>query len=427
MRWILGWVACGWLAFGQAGDAGDWRAFRGSDGRATSTDAAPLTWSDDENLVWRVPLPGPGTSSPIVVGDRVFVTCWSGYGLDMKEPGEPRELRRHLLCLDKRTGRERWRATVRPVATEDTFDGRMSGHGYASSTPVSDGERVYGFFGKSGVFAWDVAGRLLWRRDVGRGSSQWKTGSGSSPALWRDLLFVNASDESHAVWALDKHTGEEVWKRHTEKLDQAYGTPVVVDRPEGSVLLLAILGEIWGLAPRTGELKWFARTRSQGALVPTIQVEGDVLYSLGGRTQLQSYAVRLGGKGDVTDSHIVWSSRYGAYVGTPVLRQGHLYWFDRRGVAYCAAAKTGDLVFRERVEGMFYASPIVVGDRIYAVSRDEGTFVLAARPQFRMLAHNRFTKDASQFDGTPAVSEGRLYVRSRRALYCVGRPFSDRD
>ncbi|MAG57957.1 MAG: serine/threonine protein kinase [Planctomycetes bacterium] len=398
----------------------DWRAFRGTTGTATHPGPAPVEWSDGTGIRWKRKLPGPGASSPVIVGDDVFVTCWSGYALDPKKPGDPQQLRRQLIRLNRRTGKVVWTADCRPVKTEDTFDGRMSTHGYASSTPVSDGECLFVFFGKSGVFAYDLDGKQKWWADVGTGSSQWKTGSGSSPALWGNLLFVNASDESHSLRALDKRTGKEVWKRETEAMDQAYATPVVVGQGDGAVLVLAILGRIWGLDPKTGEMRWSVKTVTGGALVPTIISDGSVIYSFGGRTRLQSYAVRLGGEGDVSKTHVAWSSRYGAYVCTPVLHQGHLYWVDRRGAAFCAEAKTGKLVYRERLEGSFYASPVLIGDKIYAVSRDNGTFILAARPKFELLKHNQLKKDESLFDGTPAVSGGLLYLRSRQFLYCIG-------
>ena len=151
----------------------------------------------------------------------MFVTCWSGYGLAREEPGEPKDLRRHLLRMNRRTGAIEWQVEVDPVPSEDAFGGRMATHGYASSTPVSDGERVYVFFGKAGVFAYDLAGKRLWRTDVGAGSSKWKTGSGSSPSVANGVLFVNASDESHSIRALphvgrQKSSGSALRRRSTK-------------------------------------------------------------------------------------------------------------------------------------------------------------------------------------------------------------------
>src|SRR5690606_6597010 len=134
--------------------AGDWPQFRGPGGAGISSDSAPTTWSESENLRWKTPLPGPGSSSPIVWGDRVFVTCYTGYGVE-RGSGAPEDLKRHLLCLDRATGRILWQATVDAVLPEDPYQGFISEHGYASSTPITDGERIYVFFGKSGVLAYD--------------------------------------------------------------------------------------------------------------------------------------------------------------------------------------------------------------------------------------------------------------------------------
>lgn len=401
----------------------DWRAFRGTDSRGHSSVAAPREWSDETNIVWKTELPGPGSSSPIVVGDVVFVTCWSGYGLDRESPGKLADLRRHLLCVDRETGSVRWTATVEPVPTEDTFDGRMSTHGYASSTPVSDGTHVFVHFGKSGVFAYDLAGRRLWHRSVGTGSSQWKTGSGSSLALSGDLLFVNASDESHSLHALDRKTGAEVWKRSTEALDQAYGTPLLVgEDPSTRVLVLALLGEIWGLDPATGKPRFTVTTGTNGSLAPSVVAGHDdqIVYSFGGQTKNRSFAVRLGGAGDVTATHTVWATTHGDYVSTPLYSDGHLYWLSDAGVACCTNAATGELVYRQRLRGRFYSSPVRAGDAIYAVSREGGTYVYAATPEFELFARNRIESDDSVFDGTPAFSDGRLFLRSSRYLYCIG-------
>lgn len=397
----------------------DWRGFRGTAARATAEAPAPTQWTDSKNLAWRLKLPGPGTSSPIIVGSHVFLTCWSGYGLDAKKPGDPKQLRRHLLKVDRDTGRLVWTRTLEPAETEDPFGGRMA-HGYASSTPVSDGRHIFVFFGKAGVFAYDLDGERVWHTSVGTGSSKWTTGSGSSPALWGEHLFINAADESLALIALDKASGKEVWRRNSDAFDQAYGTPIVAQgRTYPPTLLHGMLGALWGLDPRTGKPRWTAKTATNGALAPTIILGGDSLFSFGGQTKVRSHALRLGGTGDVTESHIRWKSRYGSYVTTPLFFDDHLYWVNEGGIVYCAEAKTGELVFKDRLDGTFYSSPVRAGKALYFVSRSAGTFVLQVGPEFELLNHNLIESDESNFDATPALSGGRLFLRSAKALYCV--------
>ena len=194
--------------------AGDWPRFHGPDGSGISPDTQPLPvkWSETENLKWKCKLPGPGSSSPIVVGQRVFVTCWTGYGMDRDNVGDQKDLRRHLICLDRDTGNVLWDKSVEPVLPEDPYSGNFTQHGYASHTPVSDGQRVYVFFGKTGVLAFDLDGKKLWQTSVGTGSGPHGWGTASSPILYKNLVIVTASAESKSLVALNKETGKEVWR-----------------------------------------------------------------------------------------------------------------------------------------------------------------------------------------------------------------------
>ena len=190
----IGFVVCFSLA-ASAADAADWLQFRGPGGLGVSDDQnLPLEWSATKNLVWTTPLPGPGTSSPIVVGKRVYLTCYTGYGVDAKNVGEMNDLKRHLLCIDRTNGKILWSKVFDPVLPEHKYDGEGSYHGYAASTPASDGERLVVFFGKSGVYCFDLDGKQLWHQTVGKGQSGW--GSGASPMLYKNMVIVNASVES---------------------------------------------------------------------------------------------------------------------------------------------------------------------------------------------------------------------------------------
>ena len=403
------------LCFAVSSD--DWLGFRGPDGLGVhATAALPDHWSDEANLAWRAELPGPGASSPIVVDDRVFVTCWSGYGLDTQSPGDPSELRRHLFAFDRSDGSVIFEECVEPAAKEDPYEGRLATHGYASSTPVSDGERVYVFFGKRGVLAYDVEGNLEWEADVGLGSSEWNTGSAPSPVLCGDHVVVLASDESTCLFAFEKDSGEVAWKREDPALHLAFDTPLVV----GNTLIVAMLEQVWSVDPSTGQTRFSVRTATNGSLAPSLVYDAGMLYSIGGQSGTRSYAIRLGGEGDVTESHIAWSNRNGSYVPSPVLVDGHLYWIDERGQAHCMRAEDGELIYRERTPcSAFYASVVQAGDFLIAVSREEGALVLPAEPRFEVLAHNRFELDESIFDGSPAVTDEQLFLRSNEALYCI--------
>jgi outer membrane protein assembly factor BamB len=413
------------LLAASAAGAADWPRFRGPNGTGVGASDVPLEWSETKHLLWKTPLPGPGSSSPVVQGDRVFVTCYSGYGTGTG--GDPAGLVRHLVCVDRATGATTWQRDVAAVLPEDAYEGFLTEHGYASSTPATDGDAVYAFFGKSGVIAFDMDGAEKWRTAVGGESSNRRWGSAASLVVKGDLVIVNSAEESRSIRGLDRATGQEVWKAEATALELAYGTPAFATLPDGTEdLVVAVPEEVWGLDPASGTIRWYATHALTGNVSPSVVVDGDVAYVFGGFRSAGSLAVRAGGRGDVTKTHVLWTSRASSYVATPLVHEGHLYWIDDRGQALCSDAATGAQVYRQRVEGIaaggrpVYASPVLSGGRVIVPSRWSGTFVLPAEPRYEILARNRFADDDSDFSGTPAVADGRLFLRSGRFLYCVG-------
>lgn len=430
----------------------NWPRLRGADGNgiAAKDASVPTTWSDTENLAWKTEMPGPGSSSPIVWGEKVFVTCWSGYG-DASGGTDMTKLVRHLVCLNLSDGKVIWDKTVPAAQPEDMYQGMLTEHGYASNTPVTDGEHVFVFFGKSGTLAFDMDGKRLWQTDLGKGSSSKRWGSGASPILYKDFVIVNASEEGRAIYALDKKSGSQIWKAEGDTLELAYSTPVLVNREGGTQdLVLGVPQELWGLNPDTGKLRWYALHNLPGNMSPGVIVGNDALYVFGGYPVQGSAAFKIGGKGDVTATNKLWAKNDSSYIPTPILHEGRLHVVNDGGFAMCMDAKTGDSIYRERVmEGgdtggghgpggggpgrggpggggrrggggkPFYASPVLAGDKLFCVSRKNGTFVLDAGPQYKKLAVNVFASDTTQFNGTPAVVGRRLLLRSDKAVYCV--------
>ncbi len=424
-RNIAAWIVVGAMIGAGHVSAADWAGFRGPGSRGVSEETGlALTWSETENLAWKARLPGPGSSSPIVFGDRVYVTCYDGYGLDPNDPGDPNGLERHLVCVRAVDGEVLWDRVVPATVREDAFRGMLREHGFASQTPATDGRRVYAFFGKTGVLAFDPNGEPLWRTDVGVGSDSKRWGAATSPALYQDLVFVNAWDESKALYALDARTGRHVWRKDLSETGLSFSTPVVAEREGGAELVVTVPSVVWGLDPQTGEELWLARTGIDDDMIPSPVVHDGVAYIHGGGPrQHGSLAVRLGGRGDVTDTHIVWSSKDVASPPSPVIVDGLMYWVDAYGQACCVETATGTLRYREKLPVVerfaVYASVVAAEGRIYVVTRKGGTFVLPARAEFRILAHNRFAFDASDFNASPAISNQRLFLRSNRFLYCV--------
>ncbi|MEM6363675.1 MAG: PQQ-binding-like beta-propeller repeat protein [Planctomycetota bacterium] len=397
----------------------DWPEFLGTRGAAHSDQTVPTTWSDSENLAWKVKLPGSGSSSPIIWGNQLFVTCYVNDD----------EAKRQLLCFNKVTGDQEWSVDFPIDYREDSYQGFLTEHGYASNTPATDGEHVYAFFGKGGVHCVTMDGQLRWSVDVGKSSSNRRWGSASSVLLYRDTVIVNAADESRTLFCLDKETGDEVWNQNVDMLELTYGTPRIARSSNGQdELVISVPEEIWSLNPETGKLKWYASSPMTGNVSPSIIVSGDTVYSFGGFRASGSIAVKIGGGSkanrDVTDQNVVWTNRSSSYVATPVLDDGQFYWIDDRGIAYCTSSADGSVVYRQRVGTLeggrpVYASPVKIGEHIYVVTRRSGTIVMTPGDEYAPVSQNRFEQDDTDFNASPAVSDGRLYLRSDQALYCI--------
>lgn len=421
---LAGYLAVMNSALGVLAAQEGWTRFRGPNGQGIAVDARPpLEWSESKNLVWRLQLPGPGASSPICAGDNLLVTCYSGFGVSGSTDGNIADLVRHVVCVDAATGKQRWAVAVKSAGQETRYT-RLTEHGYASHTPVTDGERVYVFFGQAGVYAFDLTGKQLWQADVGKGSGRQAWGSAASPVLYKNSVIVTAADESQSIRALDKDTGKELWKAEGAALENVYNTPVLLSLPDGhQELVVTVQNEVWGLNPDTGKLRWFATAPCSTSLAASIVTADGIVYASGGNRSPGMVAIRAGGKGDVSKTHVLWSSARGSDFGSPILHEGHLYFANSRGSATCLNAKNGELVYEERVRlsqgsARIYASPVLADGKLFIPTRTAGSVVLAAKPAFAQLAENEVAGDRSDFSATPMVIGKRLFLRSNWGLYC---------
>ena len=396
--------------------AADWTQFRGKGGLGISAETGlPTQWSSGDNIAWKAEMPGPGASCPITLGDRVFITCYSGYGLAPNE-GDQKDLVRHLLCLNRKSGEIVWHKKFEPKLPEHNYRGEGAYHGYAASTPTTDGERLYVFFGKSGVFCFDLNGEQLWQADVGERTSGW--GSGCSPLLYGNLVIINASVESGSLVAFDKLTGEETWR--AKGIGSAWNTPLLVPGKKSTELIVSIQNNVVSFNPDTGEELW----RADGVhryVCPSAVYHEDVVYAIGGGHT--SLAVRTGGRGDVTESHGVWRLNKGANVSSPIYYKGHLYWTRDGSTVCCQNPATGEIVTEERLQpgaGRIWSSPVLADGKLYYVSQHNGTYVVAADPSLELLGHNVLEDDDSRTNASPTVSNGQLFLRTDRNLYCIG-------
>ncbi len=415
-----------------AAQAPGWPGFRGPtrDGIAHSAEP-PTTWSDSENIVWKTELPGPAASSPVVVGDRIYVTCYGGYGVG-DDYGEPEKLERHLVCVAGDTGEVLWHRVVPGPLAKPARRVQLSEHGFASPTPVTDGERIYLYFGAAGAFAFDLDGAMLWKRGLGVVPEDGPTatnqvvrngaalslrwGSAASPLLHEGLLIINASEQSNSIRALDAATGELRWKRESPNLEGCATSPMIAGEGEGRVLVIGLAGEVWGLAPMSGDLLWSVETGTRGGMSPTPVADARRVYTFGGEGK--SFALRLAaGEGD----RVAWQSA-NTDVPSPVLHEDHLLVVDQQGFGVRIRAEDGEVVSKKRLPGRtgkVYASPVLAGGRLYVTSRERGTFVYSVDGEFELLARNVLESDESRFNASPAIVGRRIFLRSNRLLYCI--------
>lgn len=406
--------------------AENWPQFRGPGGRGVAeAKNLPTTWDSQQNVVWKQLLPGPGTSSPIVWNGRVYLTSYLGYAESIDDPGDIKKLTRHVICLDRKTGEVLWEKPFKAKLPESKYGpGNDSKHGYASSTPVTDGEHLFVFFGVSGVYCLDMDGNVVWNHDVGSGTHGW--GSGTSPLLYKNMVIVNASVESKSLIALHKSTGSEVWR--AEDVKGCWASPNLVTVGDKQELVLNLPSKsghkLTGYDPDTGKELWNCAGIPDGYTCPTVIAHDDVVYAIGGRRNT-AIAVRAGGRGDVTDTHVLWTTGKGSNVASPVYIDGYLYWFhEMRGSALCLDAKTGKVIYEERLTprpGLIYASVTAADGKLYGVSRENGTYVVAAKPAFKQIAVNVFQDDKSRANASIAVTDNQLLLRTDKAIYCIGK------
>jgi outer membrane protein assembly factor BamB len=395
--------------------AANWPSWRGGlegSGHAPDRDL-PTHWGPTENVRWKVPLPDDGNSTPVVWGDRIFLTQAVGKGAHS---------RRSLLCLARTDGKLLWQREVVHEEKEPTH----ATNPYCSASPVTDGERVVASFGSAGLFCWDFAGKELWRKDAGTMEHIW--GNASSPILFDNLAILWVGPGPRQVLlAVDKKTGETVWE-HAEPGGKSglagqtewvgsWSTPVVIPVEGRDQLVLSVPQKLKGFDPKSGKELWSCD--GLGKLVYTSPVCADgVIVSMSGYSG-PAIAVRTGGKGDCTGTHRLWRHPQGnpQRIGSPVIVGEHVYILNDPGTFQCLELKTGKEVYRERLGGTSWGSLVAAGERLYVTNHAGQTFVLAASPTYKLIAKNMLGERTLS---SPAVSDGDLFIRTYKHLWCIG-------
>jgi outer membrane protein assembly factor BamB len=399
---------------GACGDRGpaEWPQFRGPGGVGLIADSPlPESWSaDSANLRWRTEIPGAGNSSPVVGHGKIFLTT---------AVEENDTVSRSVVAVAADSGNVLWQTVI----ADEPREHRHALNTYAAPTPATDGELVYAFFGAT-LAAVDFDGEIVWRREVDpeyRELSHY--GAASSAVLAGDVVVV-ARDREDAVhgegWlgGFDRQSGEEVWRRTWVDTCCSYATPLVVDRPAGEEILFAHAARITSYDPSNGETLWSQElTQNQPVTSPTIA--GDLLAVFTGADRVRNGAMlRLTGGGRDTEVEILWqTSRMIPQVSSPVLLDGLLYTVSDNGIMLCYEAETGKVHWKQRLDGNAFRPSLLAGDgKIYAVDSYARTSVVAAGPEFRLVAHNDLEDPGN---ASPAFGAGCLLLRTQQALYCI--------
>jgi len=414
--------------------------FRGprGDGVAYGTNL-PVTWSTTSNVVWSCTIPGKGWSSPVVWGERVFVTSAVGPGSVEAPPEKLASIAEHtrgvtttdehqymLHCVDWQTGKLLWSRCAHKGAPPGSIHPKNT---YASETPVTDGERVYAYFGNIGLFCYDMEGRALWSRKWGSFKMDWNWGPAASPALHGDLLFVlNDNQEKSFLVALDKRTGKDVWRVERDEKSN-WTTPFIWQNDLRTEIVTSGSGKVRSY-DLTGKLLWELRGMS-GVTVPMPFAADGLLYIASGcqhSSQRPVYAIRPGATGDISlqadatsNAHIAWVQRRAApYVTSPLVCDGLLYVLLDKGFLAAYDARTGEEVYgKQRFttgKAAFTASPWAYDGKIFCLTETGETYVVEAGPEFRVLHVNRLDEAAL---ATPAVARDSLILRTLTKLYRI--------
>lgn len=438
------------LLFSQACSAENYPQFRGAESNAVSTSPLPVTWSDVDgnqtNIRWKLPVQGEGWSQPIVWEGRIYMTAATPANIANKDATKPESneggygrdrddlvnivYQYQVICIDAESGKEFWRKSVNegkpPIP-------RHSTNTYATETPVTDGERIYAYFGMKGVHCLDMEGNLLWQKDLGVYEMRAGWGTASSPTLLDNLLFIQVDNQEQSfLVALETNSGKEIWRVNRDESSQ-YSTPMVWKNSLRNELIVG--GMVYrSHDPTNGDLLW-ELDMDKGRSSATPVAIGDRLYvgnefrNRGGEDDGggRLYAIKPGGSGNITPPDDGMSSEFvqwrmddsGIQMASPTHFGGNLYFFERsRGIVHCVNIETGRLEFESRVRraSAFWASPWTDGKHLYAMDADGNTHVIMPGNKLNVVAVNKLEQQAW---GTPAFADGRIYLRTVDNLYCI--------
>jgi outer membrane protein assembly factor BamB len=410
------------LVLGGTARAGDWPGWRGPHGDGTSGDGAvPVRWSATDNVAWKTPIPGKGHSSPIVCGDRVFLTTCIEE--DAKRPGD--KARRMLLCLDRRDGRVLWQKAVFSAKLEKLHHLNSR----ASSTPATDGKHVFVTFldpasdadARVVVGCYDFDGNRVWQKSPGCFSS--RHGLCSSPILYKDTLIVNCDHDGDGyVVCLAKAGGAERWRIDRPNKTRSYCAPLIVDAAGRKQMVMSGSKCVASYDPDTGKQWWIIDGPTEQFVSSLVFLENTFFLTAGFPTY-HYMGIRPDGSGNVTHTHVAWhhevkNHREGAYVPSPIAFEKWFFAVSDDGVLNCFEAKSGKWLWRKQLGRHHSASPVLAGGRLYFTADNGDTYVVKASDQSEVVSKNPLGEECY---ASPAVSQGQIFIRGDRHLFCIAK------
>ena len=418
---------------GQASDAERyWPQWRGAHFKGVSTTAnPPVTWSETKNILWKVPLPGRGNSTPVVWGDRLFVTSAVPAGVTGEAQHAPRgglpQRGMHrfvVMALDRKTGKTMWQHTAREQEPHEAS--HFENGTWASGSPITDGQRVFAYFESFGLYAYDMNGKLLWEKDLGDKRMRNEFGEGSTPVLYRDTLVVvwDHLNGQSFVAAIDARDGKELWKVARKEID-TWATPIVVEVNGRPQVVVPAMERVRAYDLADGSVVWESDGLTMNT-IPSPVFEDGILILMSGFRGNDLKAIRVAdAKGNIDGTGaILWTmDRDTPYVPSPLLYDGILYFLkSNNGIVTAVDARTGKPHYsQQRLDGVpnMFASPVAARGRVYFPGREGATQVIKSGPTFEVLATNRLD---DSFDASPALVDNVLYLRGYKTLYAIAEP-----
>ena len=431
------WVSVQWYSTHStaAPNQTNWPSWRGPAGNGTASEKCnpPIEWSEEKNIVWKKKVPGLGHSTPVIWGNRIYITSAIPFG-EKKDPPVPdnapgshdnlpvSQMHRFIvLCMDQDSGKVIWKTTCKETFPHE--GGHVSGS-LASASPVTDGKHIIAYFGSHGLYGIDCeTGKVAWKKDLGKMATKHGHGEGSSPAIRNGTVIVNWDHQKRsALYAFDVSTGKEKWKVEREEVT-SWSSPLIIEHEGKNQVIVSASNRVRGYDLMDGKVIWECAGMSQNVVASPVSQNGMVYLGCSYDKRAMIGLNLKGAKGDITDTdHVVWSTnKRTPYVPSPLLYKGTLYYLSHyQGILSVTHAKSGEVKAGPyRIDALreIYSSPVGAGEHVYVTSREGMTIVITHTDEPKPVAFNKL--DGS-FSASIAVSGDRLFLRGEKNLYCIG-------